>query len=260
MRTSFGLVVVVALSLLVAVWAVNSASDETCDATGWWSGCSGCEHGTKGSCRWQKKREAPGTYSYSCVTKETFKANQKSSPGQYSSGSSQCPKDPADEPIVKGNVVTGDSKKRGVSAIPAKQVSTSYSVTVKNDKTNFKDDKGKNKDSTTVDRTAATGKLGKGPASYCGGDKKRDVEVRSHKRVVSNPSDLNCQNFNSFQLSTVVDSFDGCNGIYGPVQIQCKSLVTSVWGQMLCWPYAVAGSGYCTSFVDQVEAVCRSAA
>jgi len=262
MRTSTVLVVVVAvaLSFIVAVWAVSSSSDDTCDATGWWSGCSGCEHGTRGSCRWQKKKESAGTYSYSCVTKETLKANQKSNPSTYSSGSSSCPKDPADEPIVKGNVVTGDSKKRGAMAIPAKQVSTSYSVTVKNDKTIFKDDKGKTKTSTTVDRTAATGKLGKGPASYCGGDKKRDSEVScTNKRVVSNPSDLNCQNFNSFQLSTVVDGFDGCNNMYGPTQIQCKSLVTSIWGQLLCWPYAVAGSGYCESFVDTVKAVCEAA-
>jgi len=130
--------------------------------------------------------------------------------------------------------------------VGAKKVSTAYSATVKSDKTNFQT---KTK-TTTVDRTSGTGRLGNLQSTR--GTSKRAA-------MQSTLAELNCENFNSARLRTEVDNYDGCNGVFGPSQRQCKSVVVAVWAQFLCPEYGVAFSGFCQPLADQVTAACVNA-
>jgi len=238
--------------------------DDVCLAVGALSGCSGCEHGTNGLCKYLRAKETIGVYSHSCVPTSVFNnlVNGRGSlfrKGVYSSGAFLCSSIDG-ESTLSYDFVTDpnvspplDRKKRDIagSSVPAKQASTAFSATVKSDKTTVPTGR------ATVDRTSSMQALGSMRKTVHGGFK-RDVGQTSNQNV----ADLTCENFNSAQLTTVAEQYDGCNvgaGYYGPLQQVCKTVNHEIWAKFLCPVWGVAFSGFCETFANQAILACHTA-
>jgi hypothetical protein len=242
---------------LVVLYVYADTDGGTCQNIGRLSGCSGCE-GSAGMCRYVGRKHKQGgktVINYGCYSAPTA-AGLTSKGAQFFYAGGLCPAD-ADEGPVKTDATTGDgdSARRAVLGPPigAKKASTIYSKSVKSDKVKFNGNNGEQ----TVDRTSSTQPLGGLSGST---DRRRGVKV---------PADvdpLTCENFNSRHKKTAVDFFDGCNLGYGaaagglsPAQRYCKSLLSAIWGAVLCPRYGKPFSGFRQHLVDKVVFLCGQA-
>jgi hypothetical protein len=223
------------------------------------SGCSGCEQGTNGLCRYVGlKVQVLGatTTSYACYT--TTKAAQllKQS-SAYFYAAALC-SSPTTEGTLKGQSQTGAlGKKRdalGGATIGAKKSSTVYSKKVKSGNVEFKDG------GQSIDRTASTQPLGGLQGS--GSRKRATGEIVAG----ANLDGLACENFNSPTTNNLIPTFEGCNSGYlsnaaapNVAQQGCIQSLYGSWAAVLCPSYGVALIGFQQSLVDSIVQTCAAA-
>jgi hypothetical protein len=249
---------------LLCVLAQQDDAALSCTNIGKLSGCSGCDTGSSGMCRYigrKAKQSGKTTTTYQCKSSQAAASlvATKNSGWFYAGG--LCPADSNSEGTYKTGVDTGSSDRRDMdetlaAPVGAKKASTVYSKSVKSDKVKFNDKDGKQ----TVDRTSSTQPLG----GLNGDSSKRAAMFTTLPPLPNGLAPLTCQNLNSQHLSTAVDYFDGCStgfvstGGLSDAQRQCKALVFTTWAALLCPRYGVALAGVTQTLADHLTMVCAT--